>query len=117
MRALSDFLRPEFLNRVDEIVAFNKLTEEHFRGIAEIMLGELKDSLAERSIALSWAGEVIDFLVKESYSAKFGARNLRRTIQKHIEDKIAERIIASYMAPIGQIVLRADESGIAVEAY
>ncbi|MBE6955446.1 MAG: ATP-dependent Clp protease ATP-binding subunit [Ruminococcaceae bacterium] len=117
MRALSDFLRPEFINRVDEIVAFNKLSEEHFRGIADIMLSELKDSLSERSIALSWTGEVIDFLVKESYSAKFGARNLRRTIQKHIEDKIAERIIASYMAPISQIVLRADKTGIAVEAY
>ncbi len=116
MKALSDFLRPEFINRVDEIVAFNKLSEENFRGIAAIMLNELKESLTERGITLSWTEDVIDLLVKESYSVKYGARNLRRTIQKRIEDKIAERIIASYMAPISRIAVGVQGEDIAVDA-
>ena len=116
MKALQEFLRPEFINRVDEIVAFNQLSEENFRGIAEIMLSELRDALTERGISFSWDSSVVDYLVKESYSIKYGARNLRRTIQKQIEDRVAEEIIASYMAPIHSIQVTAGETGIQVSA-
>ena len=116
MKALQEFLRPEFINRVDEIVAFNQLSEENFRGIAEIMLSELRDALTERGISFSWDSSVVDYLVKESYSIKYGARNLRRTIQKQIEDPVAEEIIASYMAPIRSIQVTAGETGIQVSA-
>ena len=96
MKALRDFLRPEFINRVDEIVAFNRLSEENFRAIAALMLTELRDSLAERNIDLGWDEATVDYLVRKSYSAEYGARNLRRTIQKDIEDKIAAELIAKY---------------------
>ena len=116
MRALSDFLRPEFLNRVDEIICFNRLTEENFRGIAAIMLSELKDSLDERGISLSWDDAVIDYLVKKSYSVTYGARNLRRTIQRDIEDGVAEKMIDSYDAPISQVKLTAENGEIRILA-
>ncbi len=112
MRALREFLRPEFINRVDEIVCFNSLTEENFRGIAEIMLGELKDNLNDRGIGLMWDDSVVDYLVKKSYSVTYGARNLRRTIQRDIEDGVAERIIDSFETPISQIKLTATDDRI-----
>ena len=116
MKALSEFLRPEFINRVDEVICFNRLTEENFRGIADIMLHELKDALQERGIGLMWEDSVIDYLVKKSYSITYGARNLRRTIQKDIEDGIAERIIDSFDSPISQIKLTAPENKIEILA-
>ena len=105
LKALGEFLRPEFINRVDDVICFNKLTEEHFRAIAAILLGELKDSLAERGIALSWDEAVYDYLTKKSYSVQYGARNLRRTIEKDIENPIAERIIDSFEAPFTKLHL------------
>ena len=108
MKSLREFLRPEFLNRVDEIVCFNKLSEADFRGIAAIMLGELRGNLDEHGIHLLWDESVIDFLVRKSYSLTYGARNLRRTIQRELEDAIAEKIIDSYEHPISQIKLEAD---------
>ena len=108
MKALQDFLRPEFINRVDEIVCFNRLTEDNFRGIAAIMLGELKDNLAEHGVNLLWDDSIVDHLVKKSYSVTYGARNLRRTIQREIEDSIAERLIDSYEHPITQVKLTAN---------
>ena len=84
MKALSDFLRPEFINRVDEVICFHKLTEENFRAIAHIMLEELRDAMREQGIGLDWTDAVYDYLVKKSYSLTYGARNLRRTIQKEI---------------------------------
>ena len=108
MKALQELLRPEFLNRVDEIVCFNKLTEENFCGIAAIMLGELRENLKEHGIRLTWDESLLDYLVKKSYSVTYGARNLRRTIQRELEDGIAERIIDSYEHPIAQIKLTAD---------
>jgi len=93
MKALNDFLRPEFINRVDEIVCFNKLTEENFRSIAALMLGEVRELMAEKGMELDWDGSVIDYLVKKSYSLTYGARNLRRTIQKDVEDAIASVIV------------------------
>ena len=103
MKALQEFLRPEFLNRVDEVVYFNQLTQEDFKKIAALMLEELRGSLAERDIALSWDDSLLDYLVKKSYSAAYGARNLRRQIQKDLEDAIAGRIIDNWQHPITQI--------------
>ncbi len=103
MKALREFLRPEFLNRVDEIITFNHLTQEHFLGIADIMLGELKDSLALRGLALTWSDELRQLLVKKAYSAVYGARNLRRTIQQELEDPISEAIIDGFENPISAI--------------
>ena len=93
MKALSEFLRPEFINRVDEVVCFNQLTEENFRGIAVLMLEELRDVLSERGKSLAWDESLIDHLVKEGYSVTYGARNLRRLIQKQIEDVVAQKVI------------------------
>jgi len=95
MKALGEFLRPEFLNRVDEIVCFNRLTEENFAAIAELMLGEVRDVLRTRGIDLTWDQSVIDYLVRKGYSTVYGARNLRRLIQKEVEDRIAAEMIAS----------------------
>ena len=100
MKALREFLRPEFLNRVDEIICFNHLSEENFRAIAEIMLGELRDSLAERGLTFTWDQTLDDYLTQKAYSLTYGARNLRRTIQRDLEDPIAEAIIDSFESPI-----------------
>ena len=116
MKALSEFLRPEFLNRVDEIICFNRLSEENFRSIAGIMLGELRENLEEHGVALRWDENVIDRLVKTSYSVTYGARNLRRTIQREIEDGVAEEIIDSFEAPISQIALTAADDKIQITA-
>lgn len=112
LKALSEFLRPEFINRVDEVICFNKLSEENFRAIADIMLTELKNALAEREMNLLWDESIVDYLVKKSYSVTYGARNLRRTIQKDIEDKIAGKIIDSFETPVSQMKLSADEGGV-----
>ena len=103
MKALQEFLRPEFINRVDEIIYFNRLTEENFTHIARIMLSELCDSLADKGFTFSWDESLEAYLVKKSYSVTYGARNLRRTIQKELEDPISVAIIDSYDHPITQI--------------
>ena len=108
MKALQDFLRPEFINRVDEIVYFHQLTEDNFKDIASLMLNELKDSLAEKHITLTWDDTLLNYLVKKSYSAAYGARNLRRCIQKELEDVIAQRIIESWQHPVTQLKATAD---------
>ena len=108
MKALQDFLRPEFINRVDEIVYFHQLTEDNFKDIAALMLNELKDSLAEKHITLTWDDSLLGYLVKKSYSAAYGARNLRRCIQKELEDVIAQRIIESWQHPVTQLKATAD---------
>ena len=100
MKELREFLRPEFINRVDEIISFNHLSEENFLGIADIMLKELQESLALRGLELRWDDSVRQFLVKKAYSVTYGARNLRRTIQRELEDPISEKIIDSFEAPI-----------------
>ena len=103
MKALREFLRPEFLNRVDEILTFNHLSEENFLGIADIMLNELRDSLSARGLTLSWDESLRQLLVKKAYSTTYGARNLRRTIQRELEDPISETIIDSFEHPISSI--------------
>ena len=115
MKALQEFLRPEFINRVDEIVYFHQLTEENFRGIAGIMLEELKTALEEKGYHFTYDDALVDYLVKKSYSAAYGARNLRRCIQKDVEDPMAARIIESYETPITHI--KATEEDGAVKLY
>ena len=108
MKALESFLRPEFINRVDEIVYFNKLTEDNFKAIAAIMLRELQDALKEKGITFTWDDALLDYLVKKSYSMTYGARNLRRQIQKDLEDDIATKLIDSYLHPIQSVHASAD---------
>ena len=115
LKALNEFRRPEFINRVDEIVYFNQLTEENFRSIAELMLTEVKDAIAERGITLSWNDTLVDYLVKHSYSVTYGARNLRRTIQKDVEDAIAEKVIERRGENVARIRLSASDDKVKVE--
>ena len=103
MKALGEFLRPEFLNRVDEVICFNRLDEQNFAGIARIMLSELQKSLEDKGLHFAWDEAVEEYLVKKSYSTTYGARNLRRTIQKDLEDTMAAQIIDSYEHPVTQI--------------
>ena len=116
MKALRSFLRPEFINRVDEIITFNHLTEENFLGIADIMLEELKSSLNARGLHISWTEDVRAMLVKKAYSVTYGARNLRRTIQKELEDPISEKIIDSFESPISAIYVTVEDERIQVKA-
>jgi len=115
MKALRAFLRPEFINRVDEIITFNHLSEENFLGIADIMLGELRDSLSTRGLSLSWTEDLRQLLVKKAYSMTYGARNLRRTIQKELEDPISEAIIDSFEKPISSIHIRVEEDAVKLD--
>ena len=116
MKALRSFLRPEFLNRVDEIITFNHLSEENFLSIADIMLAELKQNLADRGLSLTWDEAIRDYLVKKAYSVTYGARNLRRTIQRSLEDPISEKIIDSFEAPIAAIHISVEDDAVLVEA-
>ena len=115
MKALSEFLRPEFINRVDEIITFNHLTEENFLGIADIMLTELKQSLQARGLDISWDDELRHYLVRNAFSTVYGARNLRRTIQRDLEDPISEKIIDSFEKPISAICIRVENEQITLE--
>ncbi|MEA4964296.1 MAG: ATP-dependent Clp protease ATP-binding subunit [Oscillospiraceae bacterium] len=116
MKALGEFLRPEFLNRVDEVICFNRLSEANFRDIAVIMLGDLQSAMEKRGIRLDWDGSVLDTLTKKSYSAAYGARNLKRTIQRDIEDPIAEKLIDAFENPISQVKLSTEGETVKVEA-
>ena len=116
MKALQDFLRPEFINRVDEIVYFNQLTREDFKGIAALMLGELARAMEEKQIAFTWDNALLEHLVEKSYSATYGARNLRRLIQKELEDAIAVRLIEGYAHPVSQMQATAVDGQIQLTA-
>ena len=116
MKALRSFLRPEFINRVDEIICFNHLSEENFLGIADIMLSELRTSLSARGLTLTWTEDVRKLLVKKAYSVTYGARNLRRTIQKELEDPISEAIIDSFENPISAIAVSVSADQFCVQA-
>ena len=115
MKALQQFLRPEFINRVDAVITFNRLTEENFRAIAKIMLGELAASLKEKGITFTYEESLVELLTEKSYSRTYGARNLRRTIQKELEDPMATRIIDSYEHPITQIRAAAENGQIRLD--
>ena len=115
MKALQQFLRPEFINRVDAVITFNRLTEEHFQSIARIMLGELVESLRDKGIAFTYDDALVAFLTEKSFSRTYGARNLRRTIQKELEDPMATKIIDSYEHPVSQV--KATVEGGAIQLY
>ncbi len=104
-KALLSFLRPEFINRIDEIITFRALTENDFIAIAKIMLTELVMALGEKDMTLYYTDDVLRMIARESFSVKYGARNMRRYIQTHVEDAIANRIIAGYQDRISVITL------------
>ncbi len=106
MKALEGFLRPEFINRVDEIITFRSLSQKDFEQIAEIMLEELKTALAEKGIRFVYSQPAVSYIAKNSYSQKFGARNMRRYICRNVEDKIAECIIADYRHELSGIAMK-----------
>ncbi|MBR3690132.1 MAG: ATP-dependent Clp protease ATP-binding subunit [Eggerthellaceae bacterium] len=114
MKALEEFLRPEFINRVDEIVCFNHLTRENFENIAELMLGELKAVMAERGYELNYDGALVSYLAEKSFSETYGARNLRRTIQKELEDVIASEIVDNHKGSVSRISATAEDGKIKI---
>ena len=116
MKALQQFLRPEFINRVDAVITFNRLSEENFKEIAKIMLGELVTSLGDKGITFTYDDSLVDFLVEKSFSRTYGARNLRRTIQKELEDPMATKIIDSYEHPVSRIHAAAENEAIRLDA-
>lgn len=103
MKALSDFLRPEFLSRIDEIVTFAPLTKENYESIAALMLDEMKDPLAEKGITLKYSKKALTAIADKAFGQKFGARDIRRVIREEIEDKVAELIITSTADPFKTI--------------
>ena len=107
-KALEQFLRPEFINRVDEIIIFNSLTKENFVDIAKLMLSDLKKVLAERNIDFEYGEEAAEFIANESYSPVYGARNMRRYIQKNVEDELAEELLSDYRHKFSKAVLGFD---------
>ncbi len=109
MKALESFLRPEFINRVDEIIVFNRLGRDNFSAICKIMLGDLERVLNEKGIFFEYTENLVNYLSDKGYSEKYGARNLRRLIQTDVEDKIAQEIVSSYRDPIKKVV--ADANG------
>lgn len=115
LKALSDIMRPEFINRIDEIVPFDHLSPENFRAIAVIFLNELRDSLAARGVHLTWDDALVAYVSDKSYSIKYGARNLRRTIQKEIEDVAAAKLIEAYDRDIHEVALSVQDGKIIVD--
>ena len=113
-KALAEFLRPEFINRVDEVITFRHLDEKDFVSIAKIMLGQLASVLSERGFTLAWTEETAELIARESYSQKYGARNMRRYIQKHIEDALAEIIVSDYMNQYTQATVTVQDGKIRV---
>lgn len=111
-KALGEFLRPEFINRIDEIITFNSLSEQNFIEIARIMMKELANTLADKSITLKFSEKSLEFIAQKAFSKKYGARNLRRFIQTNIEDKIAEEIISHYESKLSAIAIDADETAL-----
>ena len=114
MKALEDIMRPEFLNRIDEIIAFNQLTEADFRRISVIMLGELRNNLADKDIRLTWDDSLLDWLVEKSFSLKFGARNLRRLIEKEVENPLATAMVTGEQ-PLKGAYLRAEDGKLIID--
>lgn len=114
-RALQSFLRPEFINRIDEIITFRHLDKSDFERIADIMLGKLKDHLADKGIKLIYGGDVLTHIAENSYSEKYGARNMRRYIERHVEDKLANIAIENYGKDIFGMSLSVKDGDITVD--
>ena len=115
IKALEDIMRPEFLNRIDEIIAFNQLTEDDFGKICGILLGQLKDSVAVRGIRLSWDDSLVSYLTHKAFSIKYGARNLRRLIEKDVENALAAEIIKACDTPLTGAHVTANDDGIQIQ--
>ena len=115
MKALEGFLRPEFINRVDEIIVFNRLTKDNFRAICRIMLGDLAGVLAEKGIVLEYGEDTVGYIAEKGFSEKYGARNLRRLIQTELEDPIASKIIASYRNGVTKVRARVSDGKEVIE--
>ena len=116
MKALRDFLRPEFLGRIDEIVVFNPLTEENYAGIAGLMLDEMKSPLEEKHISLRYTDEALKTIAHKAYGQKLGARDIRRVIRNEVEDKIAELLIDKGEGAVSAVAISADNGEIKVDA-
>lgn len=116
MKALRDFLRPEFLGRIDEIVVFNPLTEENYAGIAGLMLDEMKSPLEEKHISLRYTDEALKIIAHKAYGQKLGARDIRRVIRNDVEDKIAELLIDKGEGAVSAVAISADNGEIKVDA-
>ena len=116
MKALRDFLRPEFLGRIDEIVVFNPLTEENYAGIAGLMLDEMKSPLEEKHISLRYTNEALKTIAHKAYGQKLGARDIRRVIRNEVEDKIAELLIDKGEGAVSAVAISADNGEIKVDA-
>ena len=116
IKALNDFLRPEFINRVDEIVYFNRLTQENIRSIASLMLGDLRAAMSERGMTLTWDESIIDYLTEKGYSAAYGARNLQRLIQKDIEDAIATELVDRRRGAASEVGITVKDGSVTVIA-
>ena len=116
-KALLEFLRPEFINRVDEVIVFNSLTAKDFCEIVRIMLNDLSSVLSDRSIKLTYSDAAAEFIAKESYSAKYGARNMRRYIQRYVEDPIAEAIVSDVTGRITEVNIDTDGVKIIVDSH
>ena len=114
MKALKSFLRPEFINRVDEVITFRSLDRGDFAAIARIMLDELAGALAERSLHFTYTDEAAEKIAGESYSETYGARNMRRYIQRHVEDPLAEAVIADYTHTLTQVRLCVQDGALTV---
>ena len=116
MKALRDFLRPEFLGRIDEIVVFNPLTEENYAGIAGLMLDDMKSPLEEKHISLRYTDEALKIIAHNAYGQKLGARDIRRVIRNDVEDKIAELLIDKGEGAVSAVAISADNGEIKVDA-
>ncbi len=114
-KALLEFLRPEFINRVDEIITFRSLDKEDFKKIAEIMMGDLRTALDGKGLTITWTDKAIECIAEKSYSPKFGARNMRRYITKNIEDIAAEKLIAGYKKKLKKVIVDSDGENMIVD--
>ena len=115
MKALSEFLRPEFLSRIDEVVVFDPLTEENFKDIAVLMLDEMKDPLAEKNIAFRYDKKAVALIAEKAFGKKFGARDIRKVIRTDVEDKIATALVNSPENSINKLKLTAKKNELVIE--
>ncbi len=114
-KALSAFLRPEFINRIDEIITFRHLNKDDFIKIADIMLGRLKEHLLDKGIKLVYNDDVLSYIAEKSYSEKYGARNMRRFIERNVEDKLAGVILENYNSKISGISIKIENDDVKID--
>ncbi|MDY2509257.1 MAG: ATP-dependent Clp protease ATP-binding subunit [Ruminococcus callidus] len=115
MKALREFLRPEFIGRIDEIIVFNKLTKEHYAEIAGLMLEEMREPLLEKQITLSYTDEARKLIAEKAFGKTYGAREIRRIIRQYVEDQIADQII-NHADTLHQLTITAEQEKLVVKA-